>query len=322
MHKQEAGAPTIVASVSGGKDSAALTLWLTEQGLAHERVFFDTGWEHAHTYRYLDELRERVGPIQTLTADVPLPTDDTLLCGVLEIEHLLGRRSAFVRLCVHKGVFPARTLRWCTEALKVKLAIAHLASIRGQKINATGVRAAESRARSRLPEWEAERGFGPDVLVWRPLIRWSEQDVIDIHARHDLPPNPLYLRGAERVGCYPCIFARKTEIRRIAEQDPERIEVVRQLEHLVSLVARERAERRGERPRNPPSLFQAPSLRRVDPETGKRDGRCWPIDKVVDWSRTSRGGRQVELFALPPSEAGCMRWGLCDSSGAVGDDDA
>ena len=43
----------VVASVSGGKDSAALSLWLTENGVEHRRVFADTGWEHASTYEYL-----------------------------------------------------------------------------------------------------------------------------------------------------------------------------------------------------------------------------------------------------------------------------
>ena len=43
----------VVASVSGGKDSAAMSLYLCEVGVAHERVFMDTGWEHRITYEYL-----------------------------------------------------------------------------------------------------------------------------------------------------------------------------------------------------------------------------------------------------------------------------
>lgn len=27
------------------------------------------------------------------------------------------------------------------------------------------------------------------------------------------------------------------------------------------------------------------------------------------------GGKQLELFAAPKSERGCMRWGLCDTHG-------
>lgn len=35
----------VVASVSGGKDSGAMSLYLTELGIEHDRVFMDTGWE-------------------------------------------------------------------------------------------------------------------------------------------------------------------------------------------------------------------------------------------------------------------------------------
>ena len=41
---------TVVASVSGGKDSAALSLWLTEQGIEHRRVFAVSGWEADEPY--------------------------------------------------------------------------------------------------------------------------------------------------------------------------------------------------------------------------------------------------------------------------------
>lgn len=36
----------------------------------------------------------------------------------------------------------------------------------------------------------------------------------------------------------------------------------------------------------------------------------WPIDDVVAWARTSRGGRQLEMFNEPTD--GCARWGMCD----------
>ena len=36
----------VVCSISGGKDSAAMALWLTEQGVEVDaRIFMDTGWE-------------------------------------------------------------------------------------------------------------------------------------------------------------------------------------------------------------------------------------------------------------------------------------
>lgn len=59
----------IVASVSGGKDSAAMCLHLQETiGYKNlKRVFADTGWEHEFTYKYVREvLTPRLGPIDTV----------------------------------------------------------------------------------------------------------------------------------------------------------------------------------------------------------------------------------------------------------------
>lgn len=302
----------VVASVSGGKDSAAMSLYLTELGIDHDRVFMDTGWEHPDTYAYLrGELTRVIGPIVEISAPLKM-----------------------VDLIRKRGMFPWKRRRFCTEELKVFPMQRYMNALVAEGhdcINAVGIRRAESEARSKLSEWEWSEGF--DCEVWRPLISWSEQDVIDIHTRHGLPPNPLYLRGAARVGCYPCIYARKGEIKLIAEQDPWRIDEIRALEGEVSAAQRARRSRRlavyqekgaeglnlvdrkalldehgNVKPFQASSWFQAPI---------GDGGECWPIDRVVEWSRTMRGGRvedkQVELFAQ--ADEGCMRWGLCETAG-------
>jgi 3'-phosphoadenosine 5'-phosphosulfate sulfotransferase (PAPS reductase)/FAD synthetase len=88
-------------------------------------------------------------------------------------------------------------------------------------VNAVGVRAAESAARARMPEWEFWDEM--DAEIWRPLLAWSETDVIDMHRRHGLPPNPLYLQGARRVGCFPCIHATKSDLRQLSSEQIARI---------------------------------------------------------------------------------------------------
>ena len=178
-------------------------------------------------------------------------------------------------------------------------------------INSVGIRRAESEARSQMAEWEWSDGF--DCEVWRPLVTWSEADIIAIHQRHGLAPNPLYLRGASRVGCWPCIYARKSEIRFIADNDPERIALIEDLEADVSDLARDRYAAKGETfdslGYSSPAFFQATIGGAGDP---------WPINRVVEWSRTKRGGRsedrQVDLFAGTGINDGCMRWGLCETA--------
>ena len=286
----------VVASVSGGKDSAAMSLYLHELGIDHDRVFLDTSWESPITYEYLrGELQRALGPI-------------TWIRGPSTMEDLIR----------HKGMFPGRRIRFCTQLLKVQPMANYLRErIQAGEdvVNAVGIRAAESVARSQLPEWEFQDRF--DAEVWRPLLRWTEQEVIGIHHRHGLRPNPLYLLGATRVGCWPCIFARKSEIRLVADTDPSRIVRLRVLEDEVAVAARARAARDGRELPNSPTWFQNP-VSRPGPD-GHRDGSCWPIDRVVDWSRSAGRGPLMsqDEFLFAAQLDGCMRWGLCDTGGAV-----
>lgn len=61
----------VIASVSGGKDSTAMSLFLTENGIEHIRVFANTGWEHPATVEYIIEtLQPRLGPIDVVSNDL------------------------------------------------------------------------------------------------------------------------------------------------------------------------------------------------------------------------------------------------------------
>jgi 3'-phosphoadenosine 5'-phosphosulfate sulfotransferase (PAPS reductase)/FAD synthetase len=304
----------VIASVSGGKDSTALCLHLRELGIPYEPVFMDTGWENAETYRYLrEELPGYIGEIRWLRSEVALPPDLEALARVFEVR--LGHHSAMVRWILKKGMFPSGDRRFCTTELKVRPMGAYLDSLDVDVVNAVGIRAEESDARSLLPEWEDAPETGLiQAEVWRPLIRWTVDDVIAIHQRHGVTPNRGYLAGASRVGCWPCIRSRKKEIRDI---DPERVALIRDLEAVVHDLAAARCAAKGETfdslGHAAPTFFQAP----IRDENQKR--LCWPIDKVIAWSHTAHGGRQVELFAAKSHEMGCMRWGMCDvASGDAG----
>lgn len=283
----------VIASVSGGKDSAALSLWLTEQGIDHDRVFMDTEWEHPDTYAYLrGPLTDKLGPIKEIkSAKYP---------------------GGMVELVTKKSMFPSRMRRFCTQELKVFPMQKHINAIvdaGAEVVNAVGIRRGESVARSKMDEWEWSDGF--DCEVWRPLVEWTEQDVIDIHHKHDLRPNPLYLQGWSRVGCFPCIFARKDEIRLAALSLPSRIDQIEDMERSIAAKTEERnavrvAEGGGT---SPASTFFQKSAQSLDNKMGMT-----PIRDAVSWANTGTGGKQFELFAAAESDAGCMRWGLCDTN--------
>lgn len=263
-----------VVSVSGGKDSTATALALREAEIPAVYVFADTGWEASETYNHLDYL-ERV-------LDAPI--------------HRVTPARGMADAVRHRRGFPSRVQRWCTRELKIRPLNAFLALMgewSGLHVaNVVGVRGDESVSRAALPEWEEPEEL--DGCVWRPLIKWSLADVLAIHKRHGVEIGPLYRAGHNRVGCYPCIFANKEEIRLVAERAPERIAAIRELEGEVT--AQRQADGKG-----PATFFQ--DRLRGNPTLG--------IDDVVSWSRTERGGRQLPLLKPAPS-GGCFRWGLCE----------
>lgn len=277
----------VIASVSGGKDSTAMAVWLLrESGIPRDRigfVFADTGWEHPDTYAYLDYLDEALG---------------------MELVQVKGEFT-MVSLCEKKKRFPSPLARFCTSELKVKPIAAYLDNLDCDPINAVGIRADESPGRARMPEWEENHNYPYDAPIWRPLILQTAKDCFDLCDKYGVRHNPLYLRGANRVGCYPCIFARKSELREIFIQSPETLDKLVKAEAAVS-----RCSPRGDSsffaPRKvPPSLHDKVY---TDPETGvsttfasAKAVRLWALD-----------GDQPELDFGDEPPACWSQYGLCE----------
>lgn len=299
-----------VVSMSGGKDSTAMALLAIERGVENPHlVFADTGHEHAQTYEYVDYLEQKLSiKIDRVKADFSRQIEGKrryiaehwLADGVpqekidraLAVMHPTG--NPFLDLCLWKGRFPSTRARFCSTELKnVPLNEYCQRIARGAQavISWQGVRRQESAARRNLTErdvelgsWEPEpRGF----LIYRPILDLTVEDVFAMHRKHGVDPNPLYLHGMSRVGCMPCIHARKDELRNIAMRFPEEIDRVFEWERIVS-----EATKRGT------SCLIGPGDN-VDSDTSPEDAFDRSnIRAAVDWSRTSRGGKQRDLIHL------------------------
>lgn len=198
-------------SFSGGKDSTALMLYAKEQGILDDAdvVYCDTGWENPVTYEYIQYVGEKLGKqIITLKPDYN-----------------------FMGLAVKKKRFPSSQARFCTEELKLKPMKRHIAQYLPNCEIWVGVRAEESFSRSKLPERAFADYYGCDM--YRPLIRWTCQDVFDIMKRHGVEPNPLYKNGMKRVGCFPCIMSGSEELRNMFERYPESLQRLQDAEDEV-----------------------------------------------------------------------------------------
>ena len=125
--------------------------------------------------------------------------------------------------------------------------------------------------------------------------------MLSMHHRHNVPVNALYKQGHGRVGCYPCIYANKEDIRLIALHAPEVVDKVRELENRVTSQRAQRNLATPDRYKNERATFFNASKATVG----------HGIDDVVSWSKTAHGGRQFTMLPPAPTQ-GCARWGLCE----------
>ncbi len=325
-----------VISVSSGKDSTAVILLALA---LHPRdtlrfVFADTGNEHEDCYAYLDYLERKLGiTIIRLRQDfsewmkrrrefiandrrvrkkrVKERNKHSVTTKVIRVRHTNKQKrrilsvlkptgNPYLDLCLIKGRFPSRKAQFCTQFLKTEpLTEYHLSLIDAGYVvwSWQGVRADESENRRLKVEFEE---VGGGLFIYRPIIRWTAMDCIEAHAAAGIVPNPLYSKGMNRVGCMPCINASKQEIREIAFRFVAHIGRIFTWESLVKL-----ASKLGDA-----SFFPSP-----DDNRGKLMGRG--IYDVIEWSKTTHGGRQFNLLGGGDENSGCSSsYGLCDSAPA------
>jgi 3'-phosphoadenosine 5'-phosphosulfate sulfotransferase (PAPS reductase)/FAD synthetase len=304
-----------VVSVSGGKDSTALLLLAMERGAENlQAVFADTGHEHQQTYDYVRYLEQATGvPIRWVRADfadriagkaryvrekwaekgVPIDVVDRAL-SVLDRG---PTGNPFLDLCIWKGRFPSTKARFCSEELKrnpiVEQVQIPLMDAGDAVISWQGVRADESPARANLPETE---DVGGGLLNYRPILKWSADDCFAMHRKHGIKHNPLYEQGMGRVGCMPCIHARKDELLEISKRFPEEVARVAEWEQIVATASR----------RGGATFF-----------TARSDDNEWAatqnIYTFVNWSKTSRGGKQYDMLRSDDDGPSCSSiYGLCE----------
>lgn len=196
----------------------------------------------------------------------------------------------FLDIVMLHGRFPGTKTRFCTDETKL-IPMMHrkrpLLDAGVSIIDWIGERANESAARAKKPPIQSKRHpSGAREVLYRPIFRWTAADAFAISARYGLKANPLYTMGMGRVGCSTCIMVKKRELRMWAMRFPAEVDRVREWERLVSLVSRRTAATG-----TPASLLPAPTV----PGDRHDHGRA-TIDKAIEWSRTSRGGRNYDLL--------------------------
>ena len=192
-----------VLGLSGGKDSAALAIYIRDQyPEIHKKVeyfFSDTGAELTEAYEFLDKLETYRGkPIVRLGTG-------------REFDHWLK---------VHNDLLPSARARWCTRTMKIK----PFEQFVGEDpvISYVGIRADENREGyiSSKPTIQAVFPFVDDGLVKDDIFRLLEETI----------GIPEYYRWRSRSGCYFCFFQRQEEWLGLKENHPELFEKAKEYE--------------------------------------------------------------------------------------------
>ncbi|ATQ77882.1 phosphoadenosine phosphosulfate reductase [Massilia violaceinigra] len=208
--------------------------------------------------------------------------------------------NPFLDLCMWKGRFPSRKAQFCTEHLKRNMAVEYQLALIEQGhtvVSWQGVRRDESLNRRDAKQFErVDRNF----FIYRPLVEWNVARVFKIAEDKNIEPNPLYKCGMGRVGCMPCINASKDEIHQIGIRFPEHIAKVAEWERLVGLASK----------RNAATFMHKSSGKGLN---NQQIVAASNIHAVVEWAKTTRGGKQFSLLTALEEPTSCASsYGLCE----------
>ena len=234
----------IIVAFSGGKDSTACYLHLLDNGVPPEKIelwhhcidgkepakgvyhknFMDWPITEDYCRKFAKHFGSplyfswRKGGFQSemlreddYTEDVYFETPEGLMLKKSNKtnEKFKNTRRKFPQVSADLSV------RWCSSYLKIdvgKIAINNQDRfINAKTLFITGERSEESSSRSNYAEFEKhschkDKRVKRHIYHWRPIHKWSEQEVWNIIQKFSVRVHPAYYAGWGRVSCQFCIF--------------------------------------------------------------------------------------------------------------------
>lgn len=183
-----------ILSLSGGKDSTALAVYMRGRVPDMEYVFCDTDKELEETYEYLKKLEAFLGK---------------------EIVKLRDDRGFDHWLKIYGGYLPSSKMRWCTKVLKIKPFERYVGD--DEVMMYIGIRADENRGgyNSTKPNIHPVYPFRDDGITLDDVHRILRESGLGF---------PRYYNWRTRSGCYFCFYQRKHEWVGLRENHPELFE--------------------------------------------------------------------------------------------------
>ena len=190
-----------VLGLSGGKDSAALAIYLKDQGRVPEMEYFfcDTGAELPEVYDFLDKMEDYLGK---------------------EVVRLNSGKDFDHHLKTYGNYLPSPRQRWCTRVMKIEPFERFIGE--DEAISYIGIRADENRDGyiSTKPNIKAVFPFIYDGIVREDVFRLLKETV----------GIPEYYNWRQRSGCYFCFFQKRSEWLGLKKKHPALFEAAKQYE--------------------------------------------------------------------------------------------
>lgn len=233
-----------IVPISGGKDSTCILIMAIEE-CGRENViavYYDTGWDHPVTHKYLEYLEEELN-IKIITIRGH-NTKNTKYKG-----------TNLPDLIRNFKMFPKNNIRFCNGYLK-RYAFRdwYKENLFNDSTNYEiwfGIRRAESWQRAKkykniMPYDIVDiNDFAPKTYNKKlratlkarlPIINLKTEEVFKYLEEKGIKKNPLYDEGTnDRVGCYPCMIAGKKKQAAMfaTEFGQKQLEIIRQLEREI-----------------------------------------------------------------------------------------
>lgn len=187
--------------LSGGKDSAALAIYMRDKVPDMEYFFADTGAELPETLEFVDLMEDYLGK---------------------KIIRLNAGRDFDYYLKLNGNFLPTARSRWCTVNLKLKPFEQFVGD--EQVITYVALRADEPYRTgyiSTKPNISAVYPFKEDGKIKEDIIRILEESGVGI---------PKYYNWRSRSGCYFCFYQRKVEWIGLYENHPDLFKKAKEFE--------------------------------------------------------------------------------------------
>jgi 3'-phosphoadenosine 5'-phosphosulfate sulfotransferase (PAPS reductase)/FAD synthetase len=199
-----------VCGISGGKDSAALAIYLKDsRKLTNVEYFFsDTGKELPEVYDFLDKMEAHLGQ---------------------EIVRIGANKTFEHFLKLYGNYLPSPRQRWCTRELKIRPFEKWIGDT--PAITYVAIRADEPAREgyiSTKPNIQAVFPFREDGITKADVFRILDESV----------GVPSYYSWRSRSGCYFCFFQRRGEWQNLKRVHPDLFEAAKEFEKTDPITGR------------------------------------------------------------------------------------